>query len=122
MDEILVEVAIFSFQIQGVFMEPLQDLRNVLAMFGLALGENKDIIYVDYPTPLQEVQEHLIHEILEYGDGVDRALWHYKIFIMSPSYIRMRLNTLRMSNLVNMEAPQSCFSSSGMRELDGDLV
>ncbi len=64
-----------------------------------------------------------MHEILEYGGGVEQAIWHNQIFMWpvgvtkavfhsSASRIRMRLYVLRRSSLVKMVAPQRCFKAA----------
>ncbi len=48
-----------------MFPQALEDLRNMLAMFGLAPGVDEDIVNVDNHDPMKELQEHLMHKVLE---------------------------------------------------------
>ncbi len=64
------EGTFFSFEEQVEFSQALQDLRNVVVMFGHAPGVDKDIINVDKDEPMKILPENLMHEILEYGGGV----------------------------------------------------
>lgn len=77
------KAAFLSLEKQVVFAEPLEDLQNVLAMFSQALGIDKDVVYLHNHKMFQEAPEHLIHEIPEYVGGVDQAIWHNKVIIMS---------------------------------------
>ncbi len=58
-----------------VFSQAFQDLRNVVAMFGHTPGVDQDLIYVDEYEFVEEIPGNLVHEILEYGGGVDQ--WGY---------------------------------------------
>ncbi len=51
--------------------QTFQDLRNVVVMFGHTLGVDEDIINIDEDKPMEKLPEYLMHEILEYGGGVD---------------------------------------------------
>lgn len=51
-----------------------EDFRNVLGMFGQAPGVNKVVVYVDEDTFMEELPEYLMHEVLEYGGGVDQPI------------------------------------------------
>ncbi len=59
------ESAFFCFEVQLMFPQALEDLRNMLAMFGLAPGVDEDIVNVDNHDPMKELQEHLMHKVLE---------------------------------------------------------
>jgi len=52
-------------------------------MFGHAPGVNQDIVYIDQNELVEKLSEHLVNEVLEYGGGVDQAIWHYKVFVVS---------------------------------------
>ncbi len=49
--------------------EILKDLRNVVAMVGQVPGVNKDVVDIHNHKSVEELPEHLIHELLEDG-------WH----------------------------------------------
>ncbi len=49
----------------------LEDLRNVLAMFGHAPGVYEDIVYVNDDEPMEKLPEHPVHEALEDGWSID---------------------------------------------------
>ncbi len=49
----------------------LKDLRNVVAMFGQAPRVDEDIIDVYQDEAMEVLSEHLVHEVLKYGGGVD---------------------------------------------------
>ncbi len=64
------EGAFFCFKEQVIFSESLEDLRNMLAMFGLTPGVYKNVIDVDENELMEKLPEYLVHKILEYGGGV----------------------------------------------------
>ncbi len=95
-------------------------------MFGQAPRVDEDVIDIEQDEPMQILSEHLMHEILEYGGGVDKAIRHNQIFIVAsrfyeggfplvPSRIRMRLYVLRRSYFVKMVALRRCSRAAGMR-------
>ncbi len=51
--------------------QTLKDLRNVVAMFGQAPRVDEDIIDVYHDEAMEVLSEHLVHEVLKYGKGVD---------------------------------------------------
>ncbi len=51
--------------------QAFQDLRNVVAMFGHAPGVDENVINVDEDESMEILPENLMHEVLEYGGGVD---------------------------------------------------
>ncbi len=51
--------------------QTLKDLRNVVAMFGQAPRVDEDIIDVYQDEAMVVLSEHLVHEVLKYGGGVD---------------------------------------------------
>ncbi len=61
----------------------LEDLRNMLAMFGLAPGVDEDIVNVDHHEPMKELPEHLMHKVLEYGGGVGESIGHNEILVVT---------------------------------------
>ncbi len=95
----------------------------MVAMFGQAPRVYEDIIDVNQDEAMEVLSEHLMHEVLEYGGGVDKAVRHYQIFVVatkavfhsSPSLIRMRLYALRRSSLVKIVAPRRCSRAAGTR-------
>ncbi len=54
--------------------EPLKDLRNVVAIVGQVPGADEYIIDVDNDEGVKELPEHLVHEFLEDGGGVGKAI------------------------------------------------
>ncbi len=48
-----------------VFPQTLEDLRNVLAMFGQAPGVYENVVYVNDDKPMEELPEHLMYKALE---------------------------------------------------------
>ncbi len=60
-----------AFEEQMEFSQAFQDLLNVVAMFGHALGVDENIINIDEDKLMEILPEHLMHEVLEYGGGVD---------------------------------------------------
>lgn len=45
--------------------ELLEDLRNVVAMVGQVPGVNQDVVNINYHKAVEELPEHLVHELLE---------------------------------------------------------
>ncbi len=60
----------YGFEGQVEATQALQDLCNVVALFGYSPGVDKDIINIDEDEPMKILPENLMHEILEYGGGV----------------------------------------------------
>ncbi len=54
--------------------QAFQDLCNMLVMFGHTSGVDEDIINVDEQKLMEELPEHLMHEILEYGGSADQSI------------------------------------------------
>ncbi len=51
--------------------QTLKDLCNMVAMFGQAPRVDEDIIDVYQDEAMEVLSEHLVHEVLKYGGGVD---------------------------------------------------
>ncbi len=66
-----------------VLMEPLKDLLNVVAMGGQVPGVDEYIIDIDNYEGMEELPEYLVHEFLEDGLGVGKAIRHNEIFIVA---------------------------------------
>ncbi len=66
-----------------VLAEPLKDLLNVVVMVGQVPGVDENIIDVDNHKVVEELPEHLVHEFLEDGWGVGKAIRHNKVFIVA---------------------------------------
>ncbi len=79
-------------------MEPLKDLRIVVAMVGQVLGVDEYIIDVFNDEGVEELPEHLIHEFLEDGGGVDKAIWHNEVFIVTSGSNEWRLPFIAFLN------------------------
>ncbi len=62
-----VELALLELQVEVVFPELSQNLRNVVVMFGQVLGVNQDVVDVHYDKLVENLLEHLIHKPLEDG-------------------------------------------------------
>lgn len=60
----------------------LEDLQNVLAIFGQGPGVHQDVIY-EPQYKVEVLSEHLVHKILEYGGGVDKPIRHNAILVMA---------------------------------------
>ncbi len=45
--------------------QTLEDLRNVLAMFGQAPGVYEDAVYVNDDELMEKLPEHLVHKAME---------------------------------------------------------
>ncbi len=71
-----VELTLLKLQVEMVFPEMLQDLLDVVAMFGQVLGVNQDVIDVNYDGAMKELPEHLVHEPLEDSRGVVTMTWY----------------------------------------------
>ncbi len=56
-----------EFQVEVVFTELFQDLRDVLAMFGQVPGVNQDVINVHYYKSVEKLPKPLVHKPLEDG-------------------------------------------------------
>lgn len=117
--------------------EALEDLRNVMAMFGHP-GINQNIIYVDNHGAMKEFPEHLVHKVLEYGGGVCQSIRHDQVFIVSCGSHKGRLpfvpltysdEVIRASKVQFGEHGcsttwfQGCWEErKWVPELDGDVV
>ncbi len=55
----------------------------MVAMFGHAPGVDEDVIYVNQHELMEKLPEHLMHKVLEYGGGVDKAIGHDEKFIVT---------------------------------------
>lgn len=64
-------------------LEFLENLRDVLAMFGLIPGVHQNVFDVDQYESMEVLPEYLIHVSLEYVKGIDQPIWHDEIFIMA---------------------------------------
>ncbi len=64
------EEAFFGFEEEVEISQALQDLCNVVAMFGHAPGVDEDVININKDESMKILPENLMHEILEYGGGV----------------------------------------------------
>ncbi len=71
-----VELTLLKLQVEMVFPEMLQDLLDVVVMFGQVLGVNQDVIDVKYDGAMKELPEHLVHEPLEDRWGVVTMTWY----------------------------------------------
>ncbi len=65
------EGAFLRLEKQMELPQAFQDLRNVVAMFGHAPGVDENVINVDEDESMEILPENLMHEVLEYGGGVD---------------------------------------------------
>ncbi len=81
------ELTLLKLQVEVVFPEFFQDLRDVVAMFGQVLGINKDVVDVHYNA----------------------------IFHSSPTQIRTRLYALRRSRFEKMQAARISSRTAGTR-------
>ncbi len=63
--------AFLSFEEEAELPQTLKGLRNVVAMFGQAPRVDEDIIGVYQDEAMEVLPEHLVHEVLKYGGGVD---------------------------------------------------
>ncbi len=77
------ELTFLQLQIEMVNSEPLKDLHHVVAMFGQVPGVYKDVVDVDNHELMEELPEHLVHEALEDGRRVGKAIWHDPIFVVA---------------------------------------
>jgi len=77
------EGTFLGFEEELEFSQALQDLRNVMAMVGHAPGVNQDVVDVDQYKFVEELPEHLMNEVLEYGGGVDQAVGHDQVFVVA---------------------------------------
>ncbi len=55
----------------------------MLVMFGHTSGVDDVIINVDEQKLMEELPEHLMHEILEYGGSADQSIRHDEIYIVA---------------------------------------
>lgn len=60
------EGAFLGFEEVMEFSLVLEDLQNVLAMFGQGPGVHRDVIYEPQYKVVEVLSEHLVHKILEY--------------------------------------------------------
>ncbi len=60
-------------------------------MVGQVPGINKDVIYVHYHRAVEELPEHLVHEFLEDGGSIGKAIRHHEVFIMARGSDECRL-------------------------------
>ncbi len=61
------ELTLLELQVEMVFPELFQDLRDVVAMFGQVPGVNQDVVDVHYDKSVEKLPEHLVHKPLEDG-------------------------------------------------------
>ncbi len=61
-----------ELQVEVVFPELFQDLRDVVAMFGQVPGVNQDVIDVHYYKLVEKLPENLVR----------KAIRHYMIFVV----------------------------------------
>ncbi len=54
-----------------------------MAMFGQAPRVDEDIIDVYQDEAMEVLPKHLVHEVLKYGWGVDKAIRHNQIFVVA---------------------------------------
>jgi len=59
------EFTFFCFCIQSRFSELLQYLFDMASVLRDIIRVNQDVIQVDYYAHIQEVGEHVVHEVLE---------------------------------------------------------
>lgn len=67
---------------QPVHPESLKHQSYMLTMVSLVLGVCQDVIDLDKDEVLEVLPEHLVHEVLEYGRGVDQAIWHDPVLVV----------------------------------------
>ncbi len=65
-----------------VFPHAFQDLRNVVAMFGHTPGIYEDVIERDDYELVEKLPPNLVHEILEYGGGVEQSIRYNALLIV----------------------------------------
>ncbi len=65
-----------------VFPLAFQDLRNVVAMFGHTPGIYEDVIDRDDYELVEKLPENLVHEILEYGGGIEQSIRYNALLIV----------------------------------------
>ncbi len=65
------KLAFLSFEEEVELPQTLKDHRKVVAIFGQAPRVDKDIIDVYQDEAMEVLLEHLVHEVLKYGGGVD---------------------------------------------------
>lgn len=51
-------------------------LHNVALMFGHNPGVNQDVVDVNQDKAMEELPEHLMNEVMKYGEGVDQDIRH----------------------------------------------
>lgn len=66
-NSVMVELSLLELEIQMAFTKFLEDLRRVLAMFGLVPVIDEDVIIIDNDKMMEEFLEHLVHETLVDG-------------------------------------------------------
>ncbi len=55
----------------------------MVAMVGQVPGVDKDVVDVNYHKAVEELPEHLVHELLEDGGGVGKAIRHHEVLIVA---------------------------------------
>lgn len=91
LDGWLMEGTFLRLEDEVMFSEALEDLSNVMAMFGQARGIDQDIIDVDDHGKMKEFPEHLMHKVLEYGGGIYQTLRHDQVLVVSSGGHKGRL-------------------------------
>jgi hypothetical protein len=77
------KLALAEFGIQLVLSEGFQHEPQMLFMFFLRPGVNKDVINKDDNKIVEVFHEHLIHEVHEIGESIGQSKGHHYVFEQS---------------------------------------
>lgn len=77
----LMEGAFFRFEKELIFSQLLEDLLNMLAMFGRGLRVQD--VDVNQHKAVKVFPEHLIYAALDYKGAIDQPIWHNIIFLVA---------------------------------------
>ncbi len=63
----------------------------MVAMVGQVPGVDQNVVDVNYHKAVEELPEHLVHELLEDGGGVGKAIRHHEVLIVAGGSNECRL-------------------------------
>lgn len=70
------KLALFQLCIQPLLPELSQDKPDVFCVLGRVPGINQVVIWINNDVLIKQVLEHVIHESLEYCQGITEAEGH----------------------------------------------
>ena len=71
-----VEFAFFGFHVKFVFAEPLKDLSDMLFVRGHVLGEDNDVVQINYNANIEEIYKDGVDKLLKSCRGIHKSKQH----------------------------------------------